>query len=357
MLCFVHALGFASNTSHTAGTHFNASLLVTGRRGAHVLRNFTNDRQRQPRWRLSQRFGHHLRTFFSWPSVFSASLHPCAIDPGIDASGVGPPAQDEKQCSMRCHVLGAPPADLAAHVPLKCLWTVFPVSFCWGSVAMVKHQSWSTKQRSACRPGKKEREIIKTTTTAAAKCAARAPNAVVIPVARIPPTPPAPPQRHPASVAMAPSLLHSTHTLAPRKSEQPCASVPGDAGVQLQLDALRGRLHRMLVKYRSTLDYPTFVTTQPLPCTEQKSVLPDVCTATGAVSSSDSRHRTAYTLLLLPCVSMLWICLSRLTSQVRRSGHYGSTPRRSAICRSRFGLTFSLSFAVRLWMALATLSG
>ena len=92
------------------------------------------------------------------PLFLVVSVLPCAIDPGSGVREAGPPSQDAVQCSMSYHVLSTPPADFAAHVPLKCLLTDFPVYSCWGSVAMVKHRSWSTKQRSACRPGKKERE-------------------------------------------------------------------------------------------------------------------------------------------------------------------------------------------------------
>ena len=265
---------------------------------------------------------------------------PCTIDPGRGIRAAGPPSQDAVQCSLSNHVLSNPPADIAAHVPLKCLLIDFPVYSCWGCVAMVKHRSWSTKQRSACRPGKKEREIIKTTTTAVAKCAARAPTAVAIPVARIPPPPPAPPRRHPTSAAVASSPLHSNHTLTPHKSEQPCDSMPGDADVQWKLDDLRGRLRRMLIKYRSAVDHPTFVTTQPLPCTEPNPAFPGLCTATGTASPSDSRHREAYMLLWLSCVGILWFCLLWLASQVRRSGDCNIAPRRRAVNRFRLGLAF-----------------
>ena len=317
------------------------SVCRSDRCDGYPIRARTDDRQCKPRRQASQRSGHHLRILFSWSSVFFVPLLPCAIDPGSGIRAAGPPSQDAVQCSLSYHVLSTPTADVAAHVPLKCLLTDFPVYSCWGSVAMVKHRSWSTKQRSACRPGKKEREIIKTTTTAAAKCAARAPTAVVIPVARIPPPPPAPPRRHPTSVAVASSPLHSNHTSTPHKSEQPCDSMPGDAGVQLKLDALRGRLRRMLIKYRSAVDYPTFVTTQPLPCTEPNPAFPDLCTATGAASPSDSRHREAYMLLWLSCVSILWFCLLWLASQVRRSGDCSIAPRRRAVNRFRLGLAFT----------------
>ena len=134
--------------------------------------------------------------------------------------------------------------------------------------------------------------------------------------------------------------MHSNPTLTPRKTEQPCESTPGDAGVQMRLDALRGRLRRMLIKSRSAVDRPTFVTTQPLPCTEPNPALPALRNATGTASPSDSRHREAYMLLWLSCVSILWFCLLWSASQVRRSGDYSIAPRRRAAHRFRLGLTF-----------------
>ena len=110
--------------------------------------------------------------------------------------------------------------------------------------------------------------------------------------------------------------------------------------MQMRLDALRGRLRRMLIKSRSTVDRPTFVTTQPLPCTEPNLALPALRNATGAASPSDPRHREAYMLLWLSCASILWFCLLWSASQARRSGHYGTAPSRHAAHRLRLGLIF-----------------
>ena len=96
----------------------------------------------------------------------------------------------------------------------------------------------------------------------------------------------------------------------------------------------------MLIKYRSAVDHPTFVTTQPLPCTEPNPAFPGLCTATGTASPSDSRHREAYMLLWLSCVGILWFCLLWLASQVRRSGDCNIAPRRRAVNRFRLGLAF-----------------
>ena len=181
----------------------------------------------------AQRSGHQLRAVYSLLSGLFVPLLPCDIDPGRGIRAAGPPSQNAVQCSLSNSVLYTTPADVAARVPLKRLLPDSPVYSSWGCAAMVKHRSWSTKQRSACRPGKKEREIIKTTTKATAKCAARAPTAVVIPMARIPPPPPAPPRRHPTPVVVASSPLHSNPTLIPHKTEQPCESSTGDADVQI----------------------------------------------------------------------------------------------------------------------------
>ena len=288
----------------------------------------------------AQRSGHQLRAVYSLLSGLFVPLLPCDIDPGRGIRAAGPPSQNAVQCSLSTSVLHTTPADVAARVPLKRLLPDSPVYSSWGCAAMVKHRSWSTKQRSACRPGKKEREIIKTTTKATAKCAARAPTAVVIPMARIPPPPPAPPRRHPTPVVMASSPLHSNPTLIPHKTEQPCEFSTGDADVQMRLDALRGRLRSMLIKSRSTVDRPTFVTTQPLPCTEPNLALPALRNATGTASPSDPRHREAYMLLWLSLVSILWFCLLWSASQARRSGHYGTAPSRHAAHRLRLGLIF-----------------
>ena len=119
--------------------------------------------------------GPHLRLLSPWQSVtFSGT--------SVLASGdheARPPSQDVMHCSLSLLLLGI---FAAASVPLKCMSSDFPVYFCLGSVAMVKHRSWSTKG--------------------------------------IPPPPPAPPRRHPIRATVDPSVTQSHCTSQLHKSEQ-----------------------------------------------------------------------------------------------------------------------------------------
>ena len=189
----------------------------------------------------------------------------------------------------------------------------------WGSpipstVAMSKRRSWSTKQRSANRPGKHERAQLVATIrrTAGVKRAARKPHAAEDALTRVPPPPPAPPDRD--RHAAPPSIAYTSHA-ATSQSHKPglsSSSEPGSDAAQLQLDALRGRLYSRLLQ-QHVMTFPTFVTLQPLPCTGGGHVGAH-CIAVGS-QAPDRTAQHAYTVLLLPVASVI-LCFSLMLWRV-----------------------------------------
>ena len=108
--------------------------------------------------------------------------------------------------------------------------------------------------------------------------------------------------------------------------------------MQLRLDALRGRLHRIFVRYRSAVDRPTFVTTQPLPCTAQNPATSDPNDPATASSTDSLQHQRAYTMFLLTCFGGLRLYLGWLSSQAMTPPAARTALHRRAASRRRLGL-------------------
>ena len=197
---------------------------------------------------------------------------------------------------------------------LKSGFTVFR-DLPWGpptplTVAMSKRRSWSTKQRSANRPGKHERAQLTATIrrTAGVKRAARKPHAAENALTRVPPPPPAPPDRDRHAAPSSTACMSYAVTPQSHKPGLSSSSEPGSDAAQLHLDALRGRLYSRLLQ-QQVMPFPTFVTLQPLPCTGGGHVGAH-CVAVGS-QAPDRTAQHAYTALLLPVASVI-LCFSLL---------------------------------------------
>ena len=197
---------------------------------------------------------------------------------------------------------------------LKSGFTVFR-DLPWGpptplTVAMSKRRSWSTKQRSANRPGKHERAQLTATIrrTAGVKRAARKPHAAEDALTRVPPPPPAPPDRDRHAAPSSTACMSYAVTPQSHKPGFSSSSEPGSDAAQLHLDVLRGRLYSRLLQ-QQVMPFPTFVTLQPLPCTGGGHIGAH-CVAVGG-QAPDRTAQHAYTALLLPVASVI-LCFSLL---------------------------------------------